>query len=505
MSGANNESLKLPSGWLWVTLDDIGDVLLGKTPNKNDYRNDGQYKIIKYRDLVAGKIIWSNSEKGFVVESDTVLAQCKELNTKDVLVGASAHSSEHIGRKISFIENIPADYRKVFFVGELLCIRADSNISDPRLIYYFLSSDNAYKSIQAHVRGVHLISSEAKIINILLPPINEQYRIVAKIEELITNLDAGVEALKKVQVQIKRYRQAVLKYAFEGKLTAKWREAHKDELEPASVFLEWIREEHKKKMGGKYKEPPAVDTSDLPSLPNKWEWTNMGGLTDLTSGIAFKKSEYSDSGARLFQIANVSFGEVIWDTTAYLPEEYFDKYPALLLKEGDIVMALNRPILDGKLKVGVLEKRDAPAILYQRVGRFDLFDSSISRFIFWYLQTPFFIDSLRFYLQGVDQPFVTKPKLLSIVIPFPSLKEQNEIVEVIERRISLIDHIEKAIEQGYKQSDRLRQSILKKAFEGKLVPQDPNDEPADKLLERIKEARANQAAESKKVKSKKGS
>jgi Restriction endonuclease S subunits len=128
-----------------------------------------------------------------------------------------------------------------------------------------------------------------------LPPFPEQHRIVAKIEELFTKLDAGVEALKKVKAQIKRYRQAVLKYAFEGKLTEKWRvemaspvsemtsfrkmssliPPSPTPVEPASVLLERIREERKKDAKGKYKELLPPDTLDLPELPEGWVWTRL--------------------------------------------------------------------------------------------------------------------------------------------------------------------------------------------------------------------------------------
>ena len=133
-------------------------------------------------------------------------------------------------------------------------------------------------------------------IPIPLSPLPEQHRIVAKIEELFTRLDAGVEALKKIKAQLKRYRQAVLKYAFEGKLTQEWREANKGKIEPASVLLERIKEERKKEGKGKLKELPPIDTSDLPELPEGWVWTTVGDLLRIYNKwtITSRPNSYSD-------------------------------------------------------------------------------------------------------------------------------------------------------------------------------------------------------------------
>jgi len=127
-----------------------------------------------------------------------------------------------------------------------------------------------------------------------LPPLPEQRRIVAKIEELFTELDAGVSSLEKVKAQLKTYRQSVLKYAFEGKLTEEWREAHRNELEPAPVLLERIKEEHRTK--GKYKELPPLDTSNLPELPESWVWTRIGDIIEKIplTGKKLKQSDYQE-------------------------------------------------------------------------------------------------------------------------------------------------------------------------------------------------------------------
>ena len=205
---------------------------------------------------------------------------------------------------------------------------------------------------------------------------------------------------------------------------------------------------------------------------------SLGELSDLSSGKAFKKREYSDHGIPLLQIANVSFGKVIWDNRAYLPNSYLKKYSELILKSGDVLMALNRPILKGKLKIGVMREKDAPAILYQRVGRFDFYDSSVNTYVFYYLQSPSFIKKLTLLLQGVDQPFINKPKLLEIPIPLCSLREQTIIVEEIERQLSILENSEFVVERNLMRAEMLRKSIMNTAFLGRLIPQDPNDEPA---------------------------
>ena len=141
--------------------------------------------------------------------------------------------------------------------------------------------------------------------HIPLPPLPEQHRIVNKIEELFTRLDAGVEALKKIQLQLKRYRQSVLKAAFEGKLTAEWREAHKSELEPASVLLEHIKAERKKKLGSKYKELPPVDTSELPELPEGWGWASLAQISWNSGYGTSEKCAYESTGYPVLRIPNI--------------------------------------------------------------------------------------------------------------------------------------------------------------------------------------------------------
>jgi len=139
-----------------------------------------------------------------------------------------------------------------------------------------------------------ITGDQLRSIEIPLPPLPEQHRIVSKIEELFTKLDAGVEALKKIKAQLKRYRQAVLKYAFEGKLTQEWREANKDKLEPASVLLERIKEEKKKKALGKFKELPPLDTSGLSDLPKEWAWTRLGEISMIILGQSPPSSTYNE-------------------------------------------------------------------------------------------------------------------------------------------------------------------------------------------------------------------
>ena len=322
-----------------------------------------------------------------------------------------------------------------------------------------------------------------------IPPVPEQSRIVFKIEELLTRLDAGVEALKKIKIQLKRYRRAVLKYAFEGKLTQEWREANKDKLEPASVLLERIKEERKKIAGGKFKDSLPLDTSELPLLPEGWVWVRVGEIYDIVGG-----------GTPSTVIEKYWKGDVPWITSAdivgvkaitprkFINQDAIQDSATNLVPEGSLIVVTRVGL--GKIaltRTPICFSQDCQALTG---NKFIYPDYSLH-----YLSTA--VQVFHHQHRGTTIAGVTKKQLFNIPFILPAKLEQQKIVEEIERRLSLADEVEKIAEQSLKNSDRLRQGILETAFEGNLVPQDPTDEPAEKLLERIKNEKLTQAKEGK--------
>ncbi|NLE90006.1 MAG: restriction endonuclease subunit S, partial [Dehalococcoidales bacterium] len=325
-----------------------------------------------------------------------------------------------------------------------------------------------------------------------LPPLPEQHRIVSKLEELFSRLDAGVEALNAIKLQLKRYRQAVLKAAFEGKLTAEWREAHKGELEPASVLLENIKLERKK--SGKYKELPPLDTSNLPELPEGWGWTRVGELGSLIQYGTSDKANEDSRGIPIIRMGNIQDGKLVLDNLKYMPYDY-PELNDFLLHDGDILFnRTNSAELVGKS--AVYNSSCPKAIFASYLIRIKLkAENYLPEILSNYINSCYgraYIGSV--VSQQVGQANVNGTKLSLMPVPLFPLDEQKKVYEIINLCFSLADKIEEVLQRCLKQSDRLRQSILKTAFEGKLVPQDPSDEPAELLLERIKAERIQKQA-----------
>ena len=381
---------------------------------------------------------------------------------------------------------------------------------DAKYLYYFVSSRTFRGEAQHNMSGAvgqkRVPTNYLKEHLIPLAPYEQQKRIVAKIEELFSHIDAGIEALNKAKQLLKQYRQSVLKAAVTGELTKEWREQRmKDDvqgstsaagagsagaakLEPASQLLERILKERRQKWEtqqlaqfkakgkvpkddkwkGKYPEP-NIDVKKFFEEPTGWAWAEIGTVTDMLSGHAFKKAEYTGSGVRLFQIANVSFGHTKWDEVEHLPESYLKDWANLSLNEGDILMALNRPLLSKRLKISRLSKADVPAILYQRVGKFQFYSDLISDYFLIYMQSHFYINRLEEQLQGVNIPFINKGKLLETPISIPSsIQEMEMIVEKVNSKLASIDRIENEIQVHLKKAETNKQSILASAFSGKL-------------------------------------
>src|SRR3989339_542203 len=340
------------------------------------------------------------------------------------------YPKEYVIKKGDILIGMDGDFDIAIWNGEdallnqRVCkITVNENKFNKKFLYYLMPGYlQAIHNATSAVTVKHLSSRDIARIPLPNPSLEEQQQVVDEIEKQLTRLDASVKDLKSVRNKIKLYKDSILKFAYEGKLTD-------------SII----------------------------------EWKSIEDFIDMSSGVAFKKSEYSDSGVRLFQIANVTFGKTTWEEVAYLPEDYLVKYPHLSLKKGDILMALNRPLLNHILKIAILESKDVPSILYQRVGRFEFIKPINKKYFFYYMRSPFLLQDLEKTLQGVNIPFINKSKLMKFRFPICSTENQERIVNEIETRFSIIDKLEQTIDSSLLKTEQLRKSILKSAFEGNLV------------------------------------
>ena len=404
--------------------------------------------------------------------------------------------------------------------GKMYRFRVSPEHMDPRYVEGFLQTPEAKALIDkmktgSSDSGLNLTHDRFKPLPVRVAPLNEQRRIMDAVEEITSDLDAGVAALERAQKKLALYRAAVLKAAVEGTLTAEWRTQHPD-TEPASALLSRVLAERRRcwevdqlrkfKEAGteppnnwkaKYKEPIEPDTTKLQALPNGWRWATVEqASTKVVDGV-HKKPNYVLSGIPFVTVRNLTAGNGIsFEKLKYVtPEDHAQFIKRANPQRGDILVTK-----DGTL--GVI-----------RVVETDI-DFSI--FVSVALVKPVMIEMSDFFCVALSSPQVQAqmvPKGSGLVhihledlrqdcIPLPPLAEQEAIVEAVEDQISVIEHLEADLEAKLKSARALRQSILRHAFTGQLVAQDTKDEPAAELLKRIaaeREERAREAATAKRA------
>ena len=326
---------------------------------------------------------------------------------------------------------------------------------------------------------------------------------MAEIATQFTRLDAAETALKRVETNLKRYRASVLKAACEGKLVpteAELAEAEGRDYEPADQLLERIlaerrvRWESQEKRRGKYKEPVTPDTSDLPELPGGWVLATVDQLSSRIQYGTSSKASADASGIPVLRMGNIRDGNLDFTDLKYIPAEGIEAQKTFL-NPGDLLFnRTNSAELVGKS--AVFQKQHPPCCFASYLIRVVFIHGSSPDYACFYINSQYgraYIGRVR--SQQVGQANVNGTKLAAMPLPLPTLPEQLRIVSEVERRLSIIQQAESTVETSLKRVDRLRQSILKRAFCGQLVPQDPDDEPASVLLERIRaEREAAQAA-----------
>ena len=493
----------LPKGWVWTKLSDLIHLFGGFAFKSSEYKKNG-IPILRMGNITKKFRLDFNKPnqpylpessieefKDYLLKKNDIVMTLTDLSKSGEFLGTVAminnDAAAFLNQRVSKIEVYDPIYKTFLFYS----------LQNPVFRSYMLQDKTG--SLQRNTNHNYVYDYD-----FALPPLPEQHRIVAKIEELFTKLDAGVEALRKVNAQLRHYRQAVLKYAFEGKLTKEWREANKGKIEPTSVLLERIKEERKRNAKGKYREFPPIDTSKLPGLPEGWVWTNFTRLISPQKnsikrgpfGSTIKKAFFVEKGFKVYEQQSA-----IYDNSRlgnyYINQEKFNELIDFEVKPGDFIVSCSGTIG----KIARIPENAEKGVINQALLKLTIDTRLVSpEFFLELFRSDEFQKKVLKETRGSAIKNINSVEDIKIIpVALPPLVEQQKIVEEIESRLSIADNMGKVAEQSLKQSDRLRQSILKRAFEGKLVPQDPTDEPAEKLLERIKEEKAKKESGSRKV------
>ena len=519
-----NKLKLLPKGWVETTIEDIcTSPQYGYTTKAVD---KGDIKLLRTTDITSGKINWEtvpyclknpeNPEKYFLKEGDIVISRAGSVG-------------------ISYLIIKP---EKAVFASYLIRFNP---LINKKHFKYFLESPIYWSNISEKKLGIavqNVNATKLKSIKLPIPPLPEQRRIVAKIDELFSELDNGIENLKKAREQLKTYRQAVLKYAFEGKLTQEWRTQQiqaGNPPEPAEKLLEQIKTEREKhyqkqledwekacelaKAGGKKKPaqpkkpkelPPLTEKelAELPELPEGWCFIKIGSIT---LGVEYGSSAKSkkEGEVPVLRMGNIQNFVFDWTDLVYsTDDEEINKY---LLRRNDILFnRTNSPELVGKTALYQGERSAIFAGYLIRVNQIRRLTDA--KYLNYFLNSCIARNhGNRIKTDGVNQSNINGEKLSNYPMPYTAIEEQHAIVSEIESRLSVCDQLEQTIEDSLKKAEALRQSILKKAFAGELTRDWREKHPelitrensAEKLLERIKAEKTRLAGNGKKQRSKK--
>jgi type I restriction enzyme S subunit len=472
---------ELPEGWTIFSLGEISEKpQYGWTTKANHEK--GRLKLLRTTDITSGTVNWSNvpycTEEPENIEKYLV-------KSGDILISRAGS----IG--VSYLVNNP---ERAVFASYLIRFRPKQSM-DEKYIYYYLKSPDYWTAIGTSKVGIAVPNVNAtKLSQVPIPLASpaQQKLIVAEIEKQFSRLDEAVAALKRIQANLKRYKASVLTAAVEGKLTEEWRSRRgmachaptKDEI--GADLLKRILVERRKKWEEdyvrkyvgthghapkddswkkKYKEPAVPDTSNLPELPKGWVWATIDQISVVVRGASPRPA----GNPKYFggTIPWITVGPITIDEKPYLhsvPEtvtvagrarsRYIEPQTLLLTNSGATLGVPKITLIGGCINDGVAAILDV--------------EYPLKLYLFYFLLTK--TKRLRGINQGAAQPNLNTTIIKAIFVPLPPVVEQQQILAEIEHRLSVSEEIEAIVGMNLKRAERLRQSILKKAFSGRLIP-----------------------------------
>ncbi len=476
----------LPNGWEWISIGETGEYINGFA-FKPSHREPGGLPIVRIQNL-------TDESKPLNTTTIEVPSDYK-IDTGDMLMSWSATLDVFVWRRGPALVN-----------QHIFKVVPDVRVMHKNLLFYWLKQAIQQLQKTEHLHGstmMHINRGPFMAHRVPLPPAAEQTRIVAKLEELLSDLDAGVAELNAAQKKLAQYRQSLLKAAVEGTLTPEWRTKNTP-TESGDQLLQRIlterrarweanqlakfREQGKKPPKDwqkKYPEPVQPDTTGFSALPDGWVWASVDMLSpdDLANGRSVPTAEV---GAKVLRLTAVKDGAIdlreckVGDWTKEDAEQF-------AVVDGDLLIVRGNGSLHLVGRAGLVENVTDQVAYPDTMIRLRVVDAVVSSSwigLVWNSQC------VRTHLErrartsaGIYK--IAQPDIVSAPIPVPSLSEQVHAREIFKQQMEQISAMQTTLDVGLKQSTAQRQNILHAAFSGQLVPQDPNDEPASELLSRI--------------------
>ncbi|MFN5396315.1 MAG: restriction endonuclease subunit S [Pseudanabaena sp.] len=464
----------LPMGWVSSTVGDIGIIMSGQTPNdiSSFSTENGEIPWFRVGNMndIGNEIFLIKSD----VNLDKVSAHKLGLHIRPAETIIFPKRGGAIATNKKRILGQPSTY-DLNTMGIL-----PIEISKKYFWYWFQSIDLNQLSNGSNVPQIN--HGDIEKLEIPLPPLNEQRRIVEKVEALMARSRRAKEALDAIPKLIEQFRQSVLAAAFRGDLTADWREQNPN-IEPASVLLEKISRCLNLEI------EKIIDTQKY--FPESWRLAKLGAcIKKIQAGKNFTCPEMpvSDNTIGLVKISAVTWGKFNPQETKTVDDpQKVD--PKLFINKGDFLISRANTLELVGASV-IVEEISHKIMLSDKIWRIE-FAEIDKRYVNWYLKSSLGRSEIESRATGnqLSMRNISQDSFKEILIPVPPISEQIKIVSLIDSQFDLLERLKDQYQSILKNFSTLDQSILSKAFRGELVEQDPNDEPASVLLERIQQER----------------
>jgi len=489
----HNNNLDLPEGWEMSTLGEfVAKRSKGIVPNKIPDETFELYSVPSFDtgtpEIVKGGDIGSN--KQIVREGAVLLCKINPRINRSWIV-----SSHSLNQKIASTEWITFPSNDAF---------------EPRYLAYYLKQDALRDFLASNASGVggslmRVKPATVKDYPLPIAPENEQKRIVAEIEKQFSRLDEAVANLKRVKVNLKRYKASVLKAAVEGKLTEEWRKKHPD-VEPADKLLERILAERRKKWEEaesarlheraarrqakikakgkepkddkwkkKYKEPVKPSGEDLTQIhitdiSDSWVFCTADQLTTVVTDGEHITPTRSNKGIFLLSARNIQDGWISFEKVDYISKDVHEKLKQrLTINEGDVLMSCS-----GSVGRSCVAPKKPEFSLVRSVAALKPVIEN-GKFMSYSIRSTLLQSQINTKKTQTAQANIFQGKIRTLIFTLPPIQEQHAIIIQVEEKLSVADKFEFVVDNALKRAERLRQTILKKAFSGKLVPQNSSD------------------------------